>query len=164
MVWYSQILTSKIGIEKLRLYLDKINYGNNDLSGDATKNNGLTESWLSSSLKITPLQQIEFIENLAKDKLQFSKESQIKTKDLIKLFEESYFSNGWTIYGKTGTSDFDKINFKEGYFVGFGEKNGKIVSFVVHISGEFGDKEVNAGGMKAKQILINKMTNEGIFN
>ena len=118
MVWYSQILTSKIGIEKLRLYLDKINYGNNDLSGDATKNNGLTESWLSSSLKITPLQQIEFIENLAKDKLQFSKESQIKTKDLIKLFEESYFSNGWTIYGKTGTSDFDKINFKEGYFVG----------------------------------------------
>ena len=163
-VWYSQILTSKIGIEKLRLYLDKINYGNNDLSGDATKNNGLTESWLSSSLKITPLQQIEFIENLANDKLQFSKESQIKTKDLIKLFEESYFSNGWTIYGKTGTSDFDKINFKEGYFVGFGEKNGKIVSFAVHISGEFGDKKVNAGGMKAKQILINKMTNEGIFN
>jgi len=60
---------------------------------DDRKNNGLTHCWLSSSLKITPFQQIEFIEKLAKNELPFSKESQIKVKDSIKLVKENYLLN-----------------------------------------------------------------------
>ncbi len=84
MPWYSQILTQKIGMKKFQEYINKLIYGNKDLSGDNGQNNGLTDSWLSSSLKIIPYQQIEFIEKLAKNELQFSKESQMKAKDLIK--------------------------------------------------------------------------------
>ncbi len=163
-VWYSQILTQKLGMKKFQMYVDKFNYGNRNLSGDIGKNNGLNEAWLSSSLKITPIEQIEFIEKLAKNELPVSKKSQEQAKDLIKLMEESNWCNWWSIHGKTGSSDFDKSNHREGYFVGFGEKNGEIISFVIHVSGKVGNKSEKVGGIEAKKILMNKMIKEGIFN
>jgi beta-lactamase class D len=163
-VWYSQILTQKLGIKKFQEYVDKLGYGNQDLSGDEGQNNGLTDSWLTSSLKITPLQQLAFIEKLAKNQLPFSKSSQIKTKDLIKLMEESSRSNWWSMHGKTGSSDFDKSNRKEGYFVGFAEKNGEIISFVIHMSGKDGDKKSQAGGIHAKKIALERVNKELINN
>lgn len=162
MPWYSQILTQKMGIKKFQGYTDKMQYGNMDLSGDNGKKNGLTDSWLSSSLKITPIQQIEFIEKLAKNELSLSKESQIKVKDLMKLMEAGSWG-GWNLHGKTGSSDFDKINIREGYFVGFAEKNGEMISFVIHTSGEIGDKNAKTGGLQAKKILLDRMTKEEIF-
>jgi len=163
MPWYSQILTQKMGMKKFTRYINSMNYGNMDLSGDKGKNNGLTDSWLSSSLKITPIQQIEFIDKLARDTLSFSKQSQIKTKDLIKFMEAGYW-NGWNLHGKTGSSDFDKVNIREGYFVGFAEKNGEIISYVIHTSGDIGDKSAKTGGLQAKKILLDKMIEERIFN
>lgn len=53
-VWYSQIITKELGIEKFRDYVTKFDYGNRDISGDKGKNNGLTNAWLSSSLEISP--------------------------------------------------------------------------------------------------------------
>jgi beta-lactamase class D len=123
--------------------------------------NGITDSWLSSSLKITPMQQIEFIEKLAKNELLLSQDSQIKAKDLMKFFEAD--SNGWNLHGKSGSSDFDKTNMREGYYVGFAEKNGEIISFVIHMSGKFGDKKANTGGIKAKKILIERMIKENLL-
>ncbi len=153
-VWYSQILTQKLGMTKLQEYIDKFNYGNKDLSGDVNQENGLTQSWLSSSLKITPVAQIEFIEKLAKNQLPVSKKSQEQTKDLIKLMEESSLANWWSMHGKTGGGSVSGV--KEGYFVGFAEKNGEIVSFVIHAT--------NSTGVKAKKFLIEKMITSGIFN
>ncbi|MEN9782613.1 MAG: hypothetical protein RL208_766, partial [Pseudomonadota bacterium] len=163
MPWYSQILTQKLGMNKFQEYINKLNYGNIDLSGDDGKNNGLTEAWLSSSLKITPLQQIEFIEKLAKNELQFSKKAQIKTKDLIKLMEAGSWS-GWNLHGKTGSSDFDKVNIREGYFIGFAQKGDEIVSFVIHASGVTGDKSAKIGGVQVKKILLDMMIKERIFD
>lgn len=163
MPWYSQILTQKMGMKKFQMYIDKLRYGNQDLSGDKGQDNGLTDSWLSSSLKITPIQQIEFIEKLAKNELPFSKESQIKAKDLAKLMEAGHW-NGWNLHGKTGSSDFDKVNIREGYFVGFAERNGEIISYVIHTSGEVGDKNAKTGGLQAKKILLDRITYERIFN
>ena len=163
MPWYSQILTQKIGTKKLQTYINRMNYGNMDLSGDAGKNNGITDSWLSSSLNITPIEQVDFIEKLAKNSLPFSKKSQIKAKDLIKLMEAGSW-NGWILHGKTGTSDFDKINSREGYFVGFAEKNGEIISYVIHASGDFGDKNAKTGGIQVKKILLDRLIKDGIFS
>ncbi len=162
MPWYSQILTQKLGMKKFQEYINRMNYGNMDLSGDKGKNNGLTDSWLTSSLLISPLEQLEFIDKLAKNELPLSKESQEKTKDLIKLMEES--SNGWSMHGKTGSSDFDKSNRKEGYFVGFAQKNGKTISFVIHMSGEIGDKNSKASGMYSKRVAMERMMKEVFIN
>lgn len=153
-VWYSQMLTKKLGMKKFQQYVDRLNYGNRDLSG------GLTEAWLSSSLKISPNEQLNFIESLAKNQLPtFSKKSQEQTKNLIQLFEESQLSNGWNIYGKTG-SDIDRITgARKAYFVGYATKENRVVSFVIHISG---DKNRKISGVYAKKIAMNEML-ETIF-
>lgn len=44
-LWYSRILTTKLGMKKFQDYVTKFSYGNMDLSG------GLTNAWISSSLK-----------------------------------------------------------------------------------------------------------------
>ena len=60
-VWYSQLLTQQLGMEKFSDYAAALGYGNQDLSGDVGRNNGLTNSWLSSSLEISPEEQIHFL-------------------------------------------------------------------------------------------------------
>lgn len=155
-VWYSQNITTKLGIKKFQQYVNILNYGNKDLSGNKGMNDGLTQSWLSSSLLISPVEQLDFIEKLANNKLPFSLESQDKSKNLIRLMEESLLSDGWNIYGKTGT-DIDKINNqKKGYFIGFATKENRLISFVGHISGK---KDSNIGGIYTKKIVIDRMEN-----
>ena len=46
-VWYFQELAARIGPERMQEYIDKIGYGNKDISG------GLTTFWLGSSLQIS---------------------------------------------------------------------------------------------------------------
>jgi len=158
-VWYSQMLTTKLGIKNLQKYIDKLNYGNRDLSGNAGMNDGLTQSWLSSSLLISPLEQINFIELLAKNDLPFSKKSQMETKNLIRLFDESLLSNGWILYGKTGTDIDKKTGERRGYFVGFGTKDKRIISFAIHTSA---DKNSKVSGIYSKKIAIDRMMLEVI--
>jgi len=156
-VWYSKILTTKLGMDKFKMFIEKLNYGNKDLSGNFGKNDGLTQAWLGSSLLISPLEQIDLIEKLAKNDLPLSIETQIKAKNLIRLFEESMLTNGWTIYGKTGFCFNDKTRKKEGYFVGFAEKDNEIISFVMHLNG---DKDSKVSGILAKKMTLDRLDKE----
>ncbi len=158
-VWYSQTLTKTLGIKKFQSYIDKLDYGNRDLSGNIGLNDGLTESWLSSSLLISSNEQISFIEKLAKGELPVTKSSQEKTKNILRFFDESMLSNGWVVYGKTGTDVDRNTAERRGYFVGFATKNDekkgdRLITFVVHISGE---KNSEIGGIYAKKIAIDEM-------
>ena len=74
-VWYSQFITKKLGFKKFKNYVNKLNYGNGNVSGDKGKSNGLTNAWLSSSLKISPIEQLKFLEKLISNKLPVSKQS-----------------------------------------------------------------------------------------
>lgn len=155
-VWYSQMLTTKLGIKDFQHYVNQLDYGNRDLSGNIGMNDGLTESWLSSSLLISPNEQIAFIEKLAKNELPLSKQAQIKTKNLIRFFEESLLSNSWVLYGKTGTDIDRKTSERKGYFIGFATKNvrgssEKLISFVIHLSDK---KDSEVSGIYAKKLLM----------
>ena len=72
-IWYSRIITEKLGAKSFKDYVSKLKYGNQDISGDKGKNNSLTHSWLSSSLKISGNEQIALIEKFLTDKLPVSK-------------------------------------------------------------------------------------------
>lgn len=157
-VWYSQSLTSNLGMKAFQKYIDLLNYGNRDLSGNEGQNDGLTQAWLSSSLKISPYEQLDFVEKLAQEKLDVSKDSQKKAKNLIRLFEESMLTNGWNLYGKTGTDVDRKTGERRGYFVGFATKQERLISFVTHASGE---KDSRIGGVFAKgSFMSNKRARE----
>jgi beta-lactamase class D len=135
-LWYSRILTNKLGIKKFKEYISKFDYGNMDLSGDKGKNNDLTHSWVSSSLQISPDDQTNFLQKVVDEKLPISKESYSKTKEIIFITE---LAGGWKLYGKTGLAlqldqDGNKTDLQSGYFVGWIEKGMRKIVFANHIA------------------------------
>lgn len=122
-VWYSQVLTQQLGMKKFKDYVENFEYGNQDLSG------GLTEAWLSSSLLISPQEQVTFIAKLTDNTLPVTAKSLDMTKAI--LYKEE-LSGGWKLYGKTG-SGADKQGIQQGWFVGWIEKDGRIIQFADHI-------------------------------
>lgn len=157
-VWYSQILTQKMGMAKFKSYVEQFNYGNQDVSGDKGKNNGLTFSWLSSSLKLSPQEQLIFLEKLFANKLPASQQSQEQTRKL--LFVET-LPTGWKLYGKTGSGSQLKAdgsrdeNKPIGWFVGWVEKQGQHISFAQYI--ETQEKTNEPISKHAKELAIKQM-------
>jgi beta-lactamase class D len=136
-VWYSRVLTQKLGMEKFKNYVTKFNYGNMDVSGDRGKNNGLTNSWISSSLEISPSEQAEFLQKLIDKKFPVSEKAIEMTKKI--LFREE-LPGGWMMYGKTGNGNVlnsDRSanpDLQQGWFVGWIEKNDRKIIFVSHLA------------------------------
>ncbi len=135
-IWYSQVLTSELGYDRFKKYVSKFHYGNQDISGDKGKNNGLTNSWLSSSLKISGLEQVSFLYHFLDNKLPVTKEAQEHTRRLLYVED---LSNGWKLYGKTGTGYQNKADGslnderQVGWFVGWIEKNDRKIVFSHYI-------------------------------
>lgn len=94
-VWYSQLLAPLIGHEHIQNYLAKFDYGNQDFSGDPGKNNALTCSWLGSSLKISPREQVNFLHKMLTHRLPVSRHALDMTKNI--LFIEQ-FPQGWKLF------------------------------------------------------------------
>ena len=131
-VWYFQKLAQNVGEDRMQEYLDKIDYGNNDISG------GITKFWLGSTLKVSAREQVEFLINLYHDKLPFDKENMRIVREIMIL--ES--TDGYVFSGKTGTADKGL-----GWFVGTIGKGDNIYYFATNIVG--GN---DATGAKAKEI------------
>jgi beta-lactamase class D len=143
--WYSQLLASRMGYEKVCHYLQAFNYGNCDMSG------GITGAWVSSTLKISPRQQVTFIRDMLRGKLPASPEAIEKTRNII-LVEE--MPNGWKLYGKTGLGTIcqrDGRSCQVGWFVGWVEKEGDFFPFAYHIR----EATVNTGKRipRVKQLI-----------
>lgn len=148
-VWYSQLLTPQIGLEKIQEYLKKIPYGNQDMTGDPGKNNGLTHAWLNSSLKISPQEQVLFVKRLIEEDLPFSQRAIQMTKTL--LFRE-VLEEGWQLFGKTGLAG--KQTDEEplfAWFVGWIEKEGQSYVFAYHIQQQVFDPSYRI--LRVKQLL-----------
>jgi beta-lactamase class D len=131
-VWYSREITRRLGAARFQSFIDGLDYGNRDLSGDPGENNGLTNAWLSSSLKISPLEQTAFLRRLLGRQLPVSKAAMEQTEAIMPQFP---LAGGWTVYGKTGTGfqpgpdgkpDRDR---QFGWFVGWAQKGARRVVF-----------------------------------
>jgi len=122
-VWYSQELTKKLGMKRFEDYLAKFDYGNMDVRG------GLTECWLSSTLKISPIEQIEFLQRFLDKKLLVSEHAYQMTKEITYIME---IAGGWKLYGKTGNGTLENGN-NHGWFIGFIEKEGRNIAFATHL-------------------------------
>lgn len=121
-IWYSQVITQTLGIDKFKEYVQLFNYGNQDIAGDPGKNNGLSRSWLSSSLKISPQEQVEFIAKILKDNIPVDSQAVELTKQILLV---DPIHKEWKLYGKTGAGN--QLNAdgtynadrKMGWFVGW---------------------------------------------
>lgn len=130
-VWYSQEITRKLGNERFAGYIAKFDYGNKDISGNAVKKDGLTRSWLSSSLKISPDEQVAFLRAIVDGSLPVSAKAIEMTEAVVPAFE----AGGWHVSGKTGTGWLSGKDGKQnrnrplGWFVGWAEKDGRKIVF-----------------------------------
>lgn len=151
-VWYSQIITQKLGQQKFSSYIKKFNYGNQNISGDFEKNNGLTKSWLGNSLKISPREQVQFLHKLLNNKLPVSAKARQMTRNI--LFTEE-LPDDWQLYGKTGSCDSGDDKKQNGWFVGWAQKNKRQIIFANYL--EDNQKLDYSGGKLAKEHVRNKL-------
>lgn len=126
-VWFSQLLTVQLGMQRFQAYLDRLDYGNKDLSGE----NALTRGWLrGSSLKISPREQLLFLAKMLRGELPISTHAVQMTKEIIFLED---LGLGWQLYGKTGSEGQEDPYFKAGWFIGWIENNTQVLPFVYYL-------------------------------
>lgn len=154
-VWYSQRLTRQLGAERLSDYLSKLGFGNADFYGDPGFNNGLERAWISSSLKISPLEQAGFVAALIEGQLPVSAAAM---SGAISLVERAGTTEGWTLWGKTGSAyprradrSFDYAK-GWGWYVGWAEKDGKRLVFARLAQDEA--RHEKSGGLRARDALL----------
>ncbi len=150
-VWYSRYITHKLGIAKLQHYLDEFAYGNKNISHCTEKcnnYNGLMDAWLGNSLKISPSEQVEFLEKLATKTLHVTQDAQEKAVKLIKM--ETIYDD-FQLYGKTGGG------MDSGWFIGWAEKANKRIIFAQYIE-QKEDSLITAGKMAKEMAKDNLIT------
>ncbi len=116
-VWVYQKLAKKIGGEEMKCWLDKLAYGNADTSG------GIDRFWLTGGLKISPKEEIEFLQKLNNLQLPFQQKNMLEVKQMM-LIEQT---EKYAIYGKTGWGMHGNKDL--GWFVGFVETNNNVYYF-----------------------------------
>ena len=132
-VWYSQRIAEFLGYERLRDYAEAFGYGNADMTGDPGKNNGLERSWIASSLKISPREQVAFLRKLVNHDLPASTEAMDAAMEIL---ERRDIADGWGVQGKTGMAYPRKAdgNFDYGrpwgWYVGLARRDERTVVFV----------------------------------
>lgn len=65
-LWYYQSLARQLGDTRMRSWVHKLHYGNEDTAG------GIDRFWLESSLTISPNEHVEFLRRLVMGELPFS--------------------------------------------------------------------------------------------
>ena len=130
-LWFSHQITQSLGKEKFQKYIDRLDYGNKDISGTPGQNDGLCNSWLGSSLKISPQEQVRLLEKMLATSLDLSRDAQIKTKGIMRrkdATDQAVSWQGWALFGKTGGGQG-----VHRWFVGWIEKGESKIVFAQYI-------------------------------
>ena len=158
-VWYFRQVTDDIGKVKMQNELNKLKYGNCDISdweGRLNTNNSnraLTGFWIESSLLISPVEQVEVMERIFGDNSAYSEETQAELKQVMLLPEID--GTDITIYGKTGMGKANGI-VVDAWFTGFAESTTGKIYFCVRLGRSDG---MNVSSQLAKEIATKVVSN-----
>ena len=106
-VWYYQEVARRIGSERMSLWLNKLGYGNQDISG------GIDQFWLDGGLRITPRQQIDFLRRFHDNQLPLS----IRTMNMARAVMFTKKIGNEALFAKTGWAKLPGQNL--GWYVGW---------------------------------------------
>lgn len=145
-VWYYRQLTDKIGIDNMQKTVNELNYGNKDISQwEGSGKNPIKELngfWLGSSLKISPIEQVNSISYIFEGNNNFKEKNISLLKDIM-LSDISVDNESIKVYGKTGTGYEN-----EAWFVGFTEQCGFRNYFAIYLCDNT-DREIAGADAKA---------------
>lgn len=115
-VWFYEELARRIGLERMQHYVDLVEYGNQDISGESVA------FWLEGNLRISQVEQIDFLQKLYREELPFSEDTMRTVKEIIVLEETDYYR----LSGKTGWAI--SVDPDIGWFVGYLERDVTFIS------------------------------------
>ncbi|NIM71360.1 MAG: class D beta-lactamase [Xanthomonadales bacterium] len=145
-VWYFQSLARELGEATLQAWLERLDYGNRDLSG------GIDRFWLDSSLLISTRAQLALVQDLWRSALPFAADHQQLVREL--LAQDSALPG--ELHGKTGScpGDPDAGRPAHAWFIGWvdwdrrRERNPATSWFAVSITGD------EADGQRARSMTL----------
>lgn len=144
-VWFYQELARRIGEKKMFKYIRKNHYGNQNING------GIDLFWLKGDLRISQMEQIEFLKKLYEKKLKFKTKNQEIVKDIM-LME---IKSNYRLYAKTGWSIENENGISYGLYVGFIETPNNTFFFATNIETTTPDKKFLAA---RKEITMKVLT------
>ncbi|MFD2922250.1 BlaR1 family beta-lactam sensor/signal transducer [Halobacillus naozhouensis] len=144
--WYFRELDQKVPRDTTQAYLKQIGYGNYNISGG-------TDYWLESSLKISPVEQVQLLMAFYTNQFGFESKNIQKVKDslLLEIYDEARLS------GKTGTGNVNGKNIN-GWFIGYVETKDNTYFFATNIQ-----NQDNSYGSKAAKITLAILRDKGII-
>lgn len=144
--WYFQSIDRQLTYAYIHNYIHQIKYGNENLGSN------LSSYWLESSLKISPVEQVELLVKLQNNSFGFSSENINAVKNSICLSS----SSAGKFYGKTGTG---RVNGKDinGWFIGYIETADNIYFFANNI-----ESDNDATGSNAAKITMSILSDLNI--
>ncbi|WGS23444.1 MULTISPECIES: class D beta-lactamase [unclassified Bradyrhizobium] len=116
-----QEIARRIGEERMKTYVEMLDYGNRDISG------GIDQFWVSGNLRIDPIQQVDFLDRLRRGVLPVSKRSQELVRDILPVTRVG----DAVIRAKTGLTD--KAHGSLGWLVGWVEKGDMVTVFAMNM-------------------------------
>ncbi|HPA20350.1 MAG TPA: class D beta-lactamase [Verrucomicrobiae bacterium] len=116
-----QELARRIGLERMRENVARIDYGNNEIGTT------VNSFWLSGPLMISAVEQTRFLAKLAQGALPFPPGLQRSVREIV-LLERG---PSWRLYGKTGWQNAPDQGV--GWWVGWVEKDGRIYAFALNL-------------------------------
>ena len=116
-VWMFQEVARRTGKERMKEWLAKLDYGNHDIKG------GIDHFWLQGAIRVSAMQQVEFLRKLAEGELPMTQRSQRLVRNALVMERTPEY----TLYGKTGTSG--QLRNPVCWWVGWIEKKGKPVAY-----------------------------------
>lgn len=144
-VWYYQEMARRIGEDQLKSWLEKLEYGNGDISS------GVDMFWLSGSLQVTPLQQVDFLRKLYSNKLPVKD----RTSEIVKEIMVEKDTLGYVLRSKTGWGNQE--GKEVGWYVGYVETADNVYFFANCIF--TGNKE-NSTFLSARKEIVFKIMEE----
>lgn len=124
-------LARRIGMPRMREGLRKLDYGN--MNAGTT----IDTFWLEGPLKISAFEQVRFLGRLAQDKLPFSQPAMAAVREIVRQEGDA------NLYAKTGWYVPEDRKEQIGWWVGWVEKDGRVVAFALNI-----DMNDDAAGSK----------------
>jgi beta-lactamase class D len=133
-VWMFQEVARRIGRARMKEWLDRLEYGNRDISG------GIDLFWLQGGLRVSAMEQVAFLHRLAEGRLPATQRAQRLVRGALVVERTSEY----TLHAKTGTSS-QAIKDPVWWWVGWVERKGRphayfALNFTPHGANRFTDR------------------------
>lgn len=152
-IWYFRQIIDAVGADEIAKELNALLYGNCDISEwNGSGENPLEELngfWLNSSLKISPLNQVQVLSKIFDQDSKYSEKNIAILKNIMLVNE----TDSQKIYGKTGSGSNG-----DAWFVGFSEKQGEKQYFAIYLNDNTKKETIN--GNTAKELTLKIITTE----